>query len=214
MLTKMGITPNQLKAIQNRLNKSEQSEGALASQKAGNHPSPGTSSLIPANAVLLGVDPSLRGTGFGKIQLTENTFSPIDFGVIKCNKSWTRTKCLGFIQDKIRSLMDEIRPDICVFEGLFYTQNLKTAIIMGEARGTALAVAGSLQIPCYEIAPRKIKQAVVGFGGAQKFAVAKMVQRLLKLQAEPQSDAADALAAAIAFAQEYRGVVINPPEPL
>ncbi len=209
MLTTMGITQNQLKAIQSRLNKSEQEKDpdhALGSEKSA--------PIIAPNAVLLGVDPSLRGTGFGIIQLHDNTISPVDFGVIKCSKSWSRTKCLGNIQEKIRSLIDNVRPDICIFEGLFYTQNLKTAIIMGEARGASLAVAGSFNIPCYEIAPRKIKQAIVGFGGAQKLAVAKMVQRILQLQSEPQSDAADALAAAIAFAQEYRGTVIDPPKPL
>ncbi len=86
-------------------------------------------------------------------------------------------------------------------EGLFYAQNLQTALIMGEARGAALCVVAEAGLEIYELAPRKVKQAVVGYGGAQKLAVAKMVQRMLRLSEEPAPDAADALALAIAHAQ-------------
>ena len=87
-------------------------------------------------------------------------------------------------------------------EGLFFAQNLKTAIIMGEARGAAMAVIAEAGLDIYEIAPRKVKQAIVGYGAAQKSAVAKMVQRLLNLTKPPAPDAADALALALAHAQE------------
>jgi crossover junction endodeoxyribonuclease RuvC len=85
---------------------------------------------------------------------------------------------------------------------LFFAQNLQTALIMGEARGAALAVLGEAGLEIYEISPRKIKQAIVGYGAAQKFAVAKMVQRLLQLPAPPAPDAADALAVALAHLQD------------
>ena len=87
-------------------------------------------------------------------------------------------------------------------EGLFYAQNLQTALLMGEARGAALVAAAEAGLDIYEIAPRKVKQAVVGYGAAQKMAVAKMVQRLLNLPEPPAPDAADALALALCHAQE------------
>jgi L-alanine-DL-glutamate epimerase-like enolase superfamily enzyme len=80
-----------------------------------------------------------------------------------------------------------------VVEGLFYAQNLQTALIMGEARGAALAALAEAGLEIVEIAPRKVKQAIVGYGAAQKEAVARMVQRLLALPELPAPDAADAL---------------------
>jgi crossover junction endodeoxyribonuclease RuvC len=89
-----------------------------------------------------------------------------------------------------------------VVEGLFYAQNLQTALIMGEARGAALSAIAEAGLEIYELAPRKVKQAIVGYGAAQKLAVAKMVQRMLRLPEPPAPDAADALALALTHAQE------------
>ena len=95
-------------------------------------------------------------------------------------------------------MLQEHQPDVCVVEGLFFAQNLQTAIIMGEARGAAMAAIAEAGLDIFEIAPRKVKQAIVGYGAAQKLAVAKMVQRLLNLAEPPAPDAADALALALA----------------
>jgi crossover junction endodeoxyribonuclease RuvC len=84
---------------------------------------------------------------------------------------------------------------------LFYAQNIQTALIMGEARGASLVAAAEAGLEIFEIAPRKVKQAIVGYGAAQKLAVAKMVQRMLNLSEPPAADAADALALALAYAQ-------------
>ena len=102
----------------------------------------------------------------------------------------------------LRSVLKEHHPTVCVMEGLFYAQNLQTALVMGEARGAALATIAEAGLEIYELAPRKVKQAIVGYGAAQKLAVAKMVQRLLRLRQAPAPDAADALALALAHAQE------------
>jgi len=83
---------------------------------------------------------------------------------------------------------------------------------MGEARGAALAVVAEAGLEIYEIAPRKVKQAVVGYGAAQKLAVAKMVQRLLNLRDLPDADAADALALALAHAHTQGKVGLTPPK--
>src|SRR5882724_8921284 len=102
----------------------------------------------------------------------------------------------------LQSLLKQHQPEVCVMEGLFYAQNLQTALVMGEARGAALAAIAEAGLEIYELAPRKVKQAIVGYGAAQKFAVAKMVQRLLRLPEPPAPDAADALALALTHAQE------------
>ena len=106
------------------------------------------------------------------------------------------------IVETLRDVLKQHQPTVCVVEGLFYAQNLQTAIVMGEARGAALAAIAEAGLEIFEIAPRKVKQAVVGYGAAQKSAVAKMVQRLLNLPKPPAPDAADALALALAHAQE------------
>lgn len=203
----MGISPSQLKMLRDRLDASK-------SGKSDSEPQSQNTITLHDGCVILGIDPSLRGTGYGLIKVSQRTYTPLDYGVISCSKSWPHSQCLGEIQTRIHSLIDSFHPQYCILEGLFYTQNLKTAIVMGEARGASMAVAGAHSIDCFEIAPRKVKQALVGFGGAQKSAVAKMVQRILKLQEEPQADAADALAIALAFTFENQGVVIEPPRPL
>jgi len=87
---------------------------------------------------------------------------------------------------------------------------LQTALIMGEARGVCLLAAAESGLEISELAPRRVKQAIVGFGGAQKLAVGRMVQRLLHLSSTPDDDAADALALALAFAEEARRPTLAP----
>src|SRR5439155_7739922 len=123
-------------------------------------------------------------------------------GAIGCPTNWERSRCLIKIVETLRNVLKQHRPEVCIVEGLFYAQNLQTALIMGEARGAALATIAEAGLEIYEIAPRKVKQAIVGYGAAQKLAVAKMVQRMLSLPEPPGPDAADALALALAHAQE------------
>ena len=125
-------------------------------------------------------------------------------GTIACPAGWERSRCLMKIMQTLREIVAKYRPSVCAIEGLFYAQNLQTALIMGEARGAALATLAEAGLDIYEIAPRKVKQAVVGYGAAQKIAVSKMVQRLLQLTEPPSPDAADALALALAHAQDSK----------
>lgn len=97
-------------------------------------------------------------------------------------------------------------------EGLFYAQNLQTALIMGEARGASICTVAEAGLDIYEIAARKVKQAIVGYGAAQKLAVAKMVQRMLRLSEPPEPDAADALALALAYGHETNRFVSSAPK--
>ncbi len=151
--------------------------------------------------IILGLDPSLRGTGYGVIEVAKPNLVALAHGTISCPKDWPHSRCLAHISQTLRDVLRKFQPTICAVEGLFFAQNIKTAIVMGEARGAALAVLGEAGLEIYEIAPRKVKQAIVGYGAAQKLAVAKMVQRMLQLTELPAADAADALALALAQAQ-------------
>ena len=171
------------------------------------------SGLRPAansDRVILGVDPSLRGTGYGVIRLAKPHPVALAHGTISCPAGWERSRCLAKISQTLRDVLKQHQPTVCVVEGLFYAQNLQTAIIMGEARGAALATIAEAGLEIYEIATRKVKQAIVGYGAAQKSAVAKMVQRLLDLPKPPAPDAADALALALAHAQENSRYNLTP----
>jgi crossover junction endodeoxyribonuclease RuvC len=162
----------------------------------------GVHSKITSQQIILGVDPSLRGTGYGVIRLAKPYPQTLAQGTISCPASWEHSRCLVKIVAELREVLKQHRPEVCVIEGLFFAQNLKTALIMGEARGAALATIAEAGLEIYEIAPRKVKQAIVGYGAAQKLAVAKMVQRLLNLPKPPEPDAADALALALTHARE------------
>ena len=194
ILKPVGITPQQLSQMQQRLNQPRRVAA------------PAIEALAPrslkANATLLGLDPSLRGTGFGIIRMAKPVPQTLVHGTISCPAGWERSRCLAKIAQTLRDVLKRYQPEVCVVEGLFYAKNLQTALIMGEARGAALAAVAEAGLEIYELAPRKVKQAIVGYGAAQKSAVAKMVQRMLRLAEPPEPDAADALALALAHAQE------------
>jgi crossover junction endodeoxyribonuclease RuvC len=159
-------------------------------------------STVAQHQVILGIDPSLRGTGFGVIRAGKPRSEALTHGTISCPSGWERSRCLLQVLRTLRETIEKYKPTACAIEGLFFAQNLQTALIMGEARGAALVAAAEGGLEIFEIAPRKVKQAIVGYGAAQKVAVAKMVQRMLHLTEEPGADAADALALALAFLQE------------
>jgi len=171
---------------------------------------PASTSAPGASGVILGVDPSLRGTGFGVIRLARPHPVTLAHGTISCPAGWERSRCLAKISRTLRDVIEKHHPTVCAIEGLFYAQNLQTALIMGEARGAALAAIAEAGLEIFEIAPRRVKQAIVGHGAAQKSAVAKMVQRLLQLPEPPAPDAADALALALAHAQENNRYRLTP----
>lgn len=200
----MGITPKQFEQLQDRLGGAPKRRAVPVLE----------SSVRPRNTsqVILGIDPSLRGTGYGVIRLIRRQPQALAHGTVVCPPAWERSRCLVSIAQALRAVIKQHQPTVCVVEGLFYAQNLQTALIMGEARGAILLVAAEAGLEIYELAPRKVKQAVVGYGAAQKLAVARMVQRLLGLAELPSPDAADALALALAHAQEQGGYGLSTPK--
>jgi crossover junction endodeoxyribonuclease RuvC len=172
----------------------------------------GARKLANVHQTILGVDPSLRGTGYGVIRLAKPHPQTLAHGTISCPTTWEHSRCLVKISQTLRDVIKQHHPTICVIEGLFFAQNLQTALTMGEARGAALASIAEAGLEIYEISPRKVKQAIVGYGAAQKLAVAKMVQRMLHLAEPPAPDAADALALALVQAQENSRYAFNTPK--
>lgn len=164
------------------------------------------------HTVVLGIDPSLRGTGFGIIRVEKPHPKLLSHGTISCPAGWERSRCLAHIAQTLRDQIKKFAPTACAIEGLFFAQNLQTALIMGEARGASLVSAAEAGLEIFEIAPRKMKQAIVGYGAAQKPAVAKMVQRMLQVAEPLPPDDADALALALAFIQETSRFSIAPPK--
>lgn len=200
----MGITPQQFKQLEERLGRSTRAATPVFAANLQVNSS--------RHQVILGLDPSLRGTGFGIIRLARPHPETLAHGTISCSKTWERSRCLVRIVQTLREVLNAFQPTVCVVEGIFYAQNLQTAMIMGEARGAALSAIGEAGLEIYELAPRKVKQAIVGYGAAQKLAVAKMVQRMLRLAETPAPDAADALALALAHAQENGRYTLTPPK--
>ncbi len=202
----MGITPQQFERMRSRLTGPRRVPAPVSRLEAG------VASRRGSHQIILGIDPSLRGTGYGVIQLAKPQPQLLAQGTIHPRAGWPRSRCLVHIAQTLRDVLRQHCPTVCIIEGLFYAQNLQTALIMGEARGASLVTVAEAGLEIYEIAPRKVKQAIVGYGAAQKTAVAKMVQRLLRLADPPGPDAADALALALTYAHENQHYSLTAPK--
>jgi crossover junction endodeoxyribonuclease RuvC len=200
----VGISAEQFRQMQDRVR--------ARARRAAPALEPSPTGRLENGTVILGLDPSLRGTGYGVLKLARPRPLALTHGTIACPAAWPHSRCLVKISQTVRDVLRSHQPTVCVVEGLFYAQNLQTALVMGEARGAALAAAAEAGLAIYELAPRKVKQAIVGYGAAQKEAVARMVQRLLALQELPSPDAADALALALAHAQEQGRYSLSRPK--
>jgi crossover junction endodeoxyribonuclease RuvC len=145
---------------------------------------------------ILGIDPGSRLTGFGVIEVNGDQAIAVQHGVIKAGTGEFPER-LGIIFAGIRDLIIEHQPGEVAIETVFMSRNAGTALKLGQARGAAICAAISLDVPVSEYAPRSIKQAIVGRGGADKVQVQHMVMVLLQLKEKLQEDAADALAVAL-----------------
>jgi crossover junction endodeoxyribonuclease RuvC len=161
------------------------------------------------SCTILGIDPSLRSTGFGLIEVTGNQLTPVCYGTIKNAPAMLPSRCLVQIGDKLADLIHKYQPTVMAIEGLVYVQNTRIGFTLGQVRGAAIITAARAGLEIYEYAPRKAKQAVTGSGGAGKSQVAQMVKAQLGLAELPEPDAADALALAICHAESCRGVQLN-----
>lgn len=154
---------------------------------------------------ILGIDPGYAIVGYGVIEYNANRFKTIDYGAILTDKDTPFPSRLKQIYDKTMQLINIHKPEYLSIEELFFNTNVKTAIAVGHARGILLLAAEQSGIPIYEYTPLQIKQAVTGYGRADKHQVQQMMKTLLGLPAVPKpDDTADALAVAICHAHSYR----------
>lgn len=147
---------------------------------------------------VLGIDPGSETTGWGVIETEGRKVKLVEFGVVRASTRETFPARLLKIFDGIEELVERFRPDACSVEEAFYAANVKTALKLGQVRGVVLVAAERARVEVNEYSPRLVKQAVVGYGNAEKHQVQEMVRVLLGLKTVPEPhDAADALANAI-----------------
>ena len=151
---------------------------------------------------ILGIDPGVAIVGFGLIESDRGTLRMLQYGAITTPAGLPLATRLAQINRDIEELIGTFRPDEISVEELFFSKNITTGIAVAHARGVILCAAEKKKIPIYEYTPMQVKQAVAGYGLADKKQVMDMTRRLLKLKAVPRpDDAADALAIALCHAR-------------
>ena len=156
--------------------------------------------------LIMGLDPGSAITGYGLIAAEHGDYSMLDYGVLRTEPGSTDAQRLVLLYDKLRALLSDKQPDCIAVEQLFFNRNVTTAVPVGQARGVLLLGCAQAGLPIAEYTPLQVKQALTGYGRADKAQIQYMVTRLLKLSAVPKpDDAADALAIAITHAHHYRG---------
>lgn len=147
---------------------------------------------------ILGIDPGYAILGWGTIEKTGNRFQAVDYGAVTTEKDLEMPVRLEILYDSLREIIEEQKPDVASIEKLYFNTNTTTAINVGQARGVAILACVKGGIEVAEYTPLQIKQALVGYGRAEKKQVQYMVKTMLNLKAIPKpDDTADALAAAI-----------------
>ena len=151
---------------------------------------------------ILGVDPGSRTTGYGVIEADRGRLRFVACGVIKTTFKYPLNYRLNEIFDGLNEVVQVHNPVVAAVEDVFVSENPRSALKLGQARGAAVVAAMQNGLQVFDYAPRAIKQAVSGYGQADKGQVQQMVRILLALSGTPSSDAADALAVAICHANQ------------
>ena len=155
--------------------------------------------------IILGIDPGLAIIGYGVIKYDGQKLTIIDYGTITTAAGVPLPRRLSSIYDSMASLIEKFKPDAIAFEELFFNKNVKTALTVGHARGTALVCAEKSGTELFEYTPLQVKQAVCGYGRADKKQIQAMVKMILNLKEIPRpDDAADAVAVAICHAHSSK----------
>jgi len=155
---------------------------------------------VPFSGRILGVDPSLRGTGLAVLECNGSSHKLLHSETLKFTTKVSSIACLGKIHEAVAHLTDLWKPRHVSCEATIYVQNFKTSPIMGAARGAALSAAAIRGIPVFEYAPLRVKQAVVGFGRASKEQMSQTLAQMLGLPEALPFDQADALGLALCHA--------------
>lgn len=155
---------------------------------------------------ILGIDPGSRLTGYGVIDFVQGKYHYAASGCIRLPEA-NLPERLDIIFKGVSQLIEQYQPQQFAIEEVFVAKNAGSALKLGQARGAAIVAATQAQLEVHEYSARKVKQAVVGTGGADKSQVQHMVCSLLKLGSSPQADAADALAIAICHANTQQNLI-------
>jgi crossover junction endodeoxyribonuclease RuvC len=158
------------------------------------------SSARGVRGIILGIDPSLRGTGLAVIDSRTEPYRLLASTTVKLSTKYEAIECLGKIAEAVETMTQNFSIDQAAIEETIYVQNFRTAQAMGASRGAALSVLARLKIQVKEYAPKRIKLAVTGHGSASKEQVGKMIQSILKLSRELPLDESDAAAIALCHA--------------
>lgn len=159
--------------------------------------------------IVLGIDPGFAITGYGVVDYTGNRFKTLDYGAVSTGTDQEFCNRLLCIYENINKLIETYRPDFVAVEELFFNTNAKTALKVGQGRGVAILCAALNNIKVFEYTPLQVKQAVCGYGKAQKAQVQQMIKVLLNLKDIPKpDDAADALGVAICHAHSYNPAIL------
>jgi crossover junction endodeoxyribonuclease RuvC len=154
---------------------------------------------------ILGIDPGSQATGYGAIDTDGHRHRLVEQGVVRPSPKLSFPRKLQWIHARIVEVVGRSEPDQVVVESLFYATNVKSALKLGHVRGVVLLAGVSSGVPVFEYSPLEVKQAVVGYGRAEKAQVQKMVSLLLDLATTPEPhDVADALAVALCHAHQLR----------
>lgn len=147
---------------------------------------------------IIGIDPGIAILGYGVLEYDRNKFRVIDYGAVTTSNKNSLPERLEILYNSLEKLFEFHKPDAVAFEELFFNQNAKTAIVVGQARGVAILSAQKKGINIFEYTPLQVKQAVTGYGRADKKQVQQMVKVLLNLREIPKpDDVADGLAIGI-----------------
>lgn len=148
--------------------------------------------------IILGIDPGIADTGYGFIRVKGASLECLAYGSIKTSAGLPLPDRLQTLYSELSALVKKYRPQVAGIEQLFFNKNVRTALIVGQARGVALLAVSQQGVPLLDFTPAQVKQAVSAYGQASKLQIQKMVKLILKLKELPRpDDAADALAVAI-----------------
>ncbi|MCR5826746.1 MAG: crossover junction endodeoxyribonuclease RuvC [Oscillospiraceae bacterium] len=162
---------------------------------------------------ILGIDPGVATIGFGLVEAERGQLRMLHYGAITTAAGLPLSTRLLQIGTDMEALIAQCRPDVIAVEELFFNNNITTGIAVAHGRGVILYSAEKCGVPLYEYTPSQVKQAVVGYGKADKHQVMDMTRRLLRLSAVPRpDDAADALALALCHARSATSLLarVNP----
>ena len=167
------------------------------------------STLMPnKEQIILGIDPGIADTGYGVIRCSGTELEYIACGSIQTSKKMAMPERLVVLEKELGGIIKKYKPYKASIEELFFCKNVTTALIVGQARGVILLVLAKNHLPVSEFTPLQVKQAMTGYGKADKSQIQQMVKLVLKLKAIPRpDDAADALAIAISAANRFQDLI-------